>query len=553
MMVTSPIEVRQGVSMEPRSSGNPLEVHPGTRVASSSVHAFSTSHTHTSHTRARSVSPSLLRPSAVQRFGDTAVDSVAPRSDPTPVHPYLPPAVSQLQTPPPAALPEKEATPDRVKVVLRQILPAVALTLLATNAGSVVFTQTVDLPFSLAGSGAMVCLAIAVLTVYIYRVFGEFTVAPPAAVVLPASVEAMPLYHMQKLMGTQNTDTQRWASGVVHRTPHLSNTSVMCNTTPFVEEDCSADECASTSTCASETERGAVAPSLVLVSALRIKSTRFLKGKTPQVRRGTVLVTGVPAAASFAVMQPEVFSAHLAHVMARIADMVGRSQGVLHAAIGETMVASFGTTRYKYSHMQAAATTALHLKNLFVEPTPPPLPASLTMEHTDNTISTVSQEAREVGSLHLTVALASGDMLCGVMGCEVWKNHTVIGMPLNRAMALHQLCGGIGARVLVDSEIRRGCIDCMVTRFADVIGWKGTAGMERIYELLSSRAANSKEWMYYDETQYDVAVQHLLKGEYERAETTFRLHNETTHETDANALRLESLARLRAAPPFSLL
>ena len=351
----------------------------------------------------------------------------------------------------------------------------------------------------------------------------------------------------------------------------------------------------------------ATSSALAFASCLRFKTGKVPKSASASTRQAAVLVAGIPMTSAYAVENPEPFLVQYASVLASITDVITRTGGTLHAALGPLVVASFGSSRTRFPH-HPAGIAALQLRDIVCSyaaaaaeaaaavAATPPSPhqsntstarltspaasfASASLNSASNTTGAPAVDlppqpaqappaavpaaaASAATALTLNIGVATGTLLCGVMGSDAWKNHTMVGPPLDRALQMQRASVWIGVRVMVDSEVRRGCLDCFLLRFADSILFRDAEvrvtapAPEKAYELIASKSTSPREWMYYEESDYDRGAKALLSSDFDSAVrllTSWAQIRAAAGVADPNASRLLALAISHTRPPFTVL
>eukprot|EP01059_Diplonema_ambulator_P037503 TRINITY_DN994_c0_g1_i1.p1 TRINITY_DN994_c0_g1~~TRINITY_DN994_c0_g1_i1.p1 ORF type:complete len:443 (+),score=42.08 TRINITY_DN994_c0_g1_i1:148-1476(+) len=267
--------------------------------------------------------------------------------------------------------------------------------------------------------------------------------------------------------------------------------------------------------------------------ALHVRHNKNKKVYPMESRKGSVVCTGIDTrkAMDLAGTSIESFGVQASWILQQVIDVVNKNHGMMHGMYGERFYYSFNTWRPTYSHQQAAAMTALQLAGI-----------SGHRGRGDET------------SLTLTSSVSCGPLTCGSIGNEgCGRHYMVTGVPTQQVNCLQTLAfTTLHARIVVDERIYRSCIGCFVFRVIDNIAFcTPSTAPENLHELLASKAANSKEWMYYEQTLYDTAVAHLLKKDFATALNIF--NSIPISERDAATLRMKHFAEIERSPPYTTL
>eukprot|EP01012_Entosiphon_sulcatum_P025015 TRINITY_DN30280_c0_g1_i1.p1 TRINITY_DN30280_c0_g1~~TRINITY_DN30280_c0_g1_i1.p1 ORF type:complete len:814 (+),score=83.78 TRINITY_DN30280_c0_g1_i1:26-2443(+) len=206
---------------------------------------------------------------------------------------------------------------------------------------------------------------------------------------------------------------------------------------------------------------------------------------------------------------------------------VQRNGGTVDGIFGDRFSASWNTFTAKHQHSESACICALEIQTGISR-------ISDTADCSEGTGSHSSAALASVFSVR--VAVTSGRVTYGRMGCESLRTMAVVGTPINFAHLLVRHCKKCQVRIVVDHAVYEAANACVQLRPIDIVDYSTSDATPRssdasfprhrvIYELQSEYATATGEWMYVlsqqaREQEQDVlstAFNSLLRRDYSAA------------------------------------
>jgi adenylate cyclase len=150
--------------------------------------------------------------------------------------------------------------------------------------------------------------------------------------------------------------------------------------------------------------------------------------------------------------------------------------------------------------------------------------------------------------VNIRVGIATGDVVVGNIGSNVFKNYTVMGDTVNIAARLESANKQYGTRLLISEHTKALAVDAIETREIDAIQVMGKSESVRVFELLARKGA-LKPAVAALRDHFEQGLTAYRKQNWEQAEFHFRTCLEINPADTPSELFLTRLQYWRENPP----